>query len=346
MDKYHINPNGEAGKCTARAGACPFGDDSQHFSTADDARKAYELVMKGTGWTVGHRMDAAEKMASEQDRQWKNALEIVAHPSFDDAVQAWQEKSPPLGTFEDSSMVVSDAIAAIEHWADDNLEERDYEEGTSTTVLDHQWEKVRHGLAEKLKSIQKANQPDLPSSKAKGYTTPDSYQDFAAQVADEKVFPSSSQVILDPQVADNGGYMGGSRFVGGKVKEGEYLSAKDAAKRIREDIVQARKLGEIPGWLTTSVSKDSGGHSITIELGLKVEGSATAFPKDWIETKVGVPRERFPTYKPTEASQKLEKYFQRLGGQFEKSDINSSVDYFNSSNSARVTFRRAWKDQK
>ena len=44
MAKYHINSRGEAGLCRAEKN-CPFGDDSVHFSTAEDARKAFELKM-------------------------------------------------------------------------------------------------------------------------------------------------------------------------------------------------------------------------------------------------------------------------------------------------------------
>ncbi len=48
MNKYHVNAKGEAGQCRASK-ACPFGDADHHFSTAQDARKAYELVMKADG---------------------------------------------------------------------------------------------------------------------------------------------------------------------------------------------------------------------------------------------------------------------------------------------------------
>jgi hypothetical protein len=42
MAKYHINGRGEPGKCSAQKGGCPFGGEGQHYSTSDDARKAYE----------------------------------------------------------------------------------------------------------------------------------------------------------------------------------------------------------------------------------------------------------------------------------------------------------------
>src|SRR5579875_3653762 len=44
MARYHINSNGEAG-------GCPFGGENEHYSTPEDARKAYEKVMSGETWT-------------------------------------------------------------------------------------------------------------------------------------------------------------------------------------------------------------------------------------------------------------------------------------------------------
>ena len=42
MAKYHINNEGNPGICHAQSGACPFGDDSQHFNTRNDAARYYE----------------------------------------------------------------------------------------------------------------------------------------------------------------------------------------------------------------------------------------------------------------------------------------------------------------
>lgn len=45
MAKFHINSSGEAGNCRAEKGGCPFGDDDQHYATAEAASKAYESKM-------------------------------------------------------------------------------------------------------------------------------------------------------------------------------------------------------------------------------------------------------------------------------------------------------------
>lgn len=43
--KYHVNNDGETGKCSATKGGCPFGDDAQHFPNPEAARKSYETSM-------------------------------------------------------------------------------------------------------------------------------------------------------------------------------------------------------------------------------------------------------------------------------------------------------------
>jgi hypothetical protein len=45
--KFHINSNGEAGRCSATKGGCPFGGESEHFTSAEAAREHYEKTMTG-----------------------------------------------------------------------------------------------------------------------------------------------------------------------------------------------------------------------------------------------------------------------------------------------------------
>lgn len=44
--KYHVNAMGDARPCHATQGGCPFGDESEHFNTKDEARAAYENAME------------------------------------------------------------------------------------------------------------------------------------------------------------------------------------------------------------------------------------------------------------------------------------------------------------
>jgi len=45
MAKFHVNDMGEAGRCRAKAGNCPFAGDEDHYSSPEEARVAYENSM-------------------------------------------------------------------------------------------------------------------------------------------------------------------------------------------------------------------------------------------------------------------------------------------------------------
>lgn len=49
MAKFHINPEtGNPGNCIAADGNCPYGADAPHFSSAEDARTAFEASQNGS----------------------------------------------------------------------------------------------------------------------------------------------------------------------------------------------------------------------------------------------------------------------------------------------------------
>lgn len=49
MSKIHINSNGEPGVCKATTKPCPFGDDSTHFSSTEQAAEAYSQAQEIMG---------------------------------------------------------------------------------------------------------------------------------------------------------------------------------------------------------------------------------------------------------------------------------------------------------
>lgn len=49
MSKIHINSNGEPGVCKATTKPCPFGDDSTHFSSNEEAAEAYSEAQEIMG---------------------------------------------------------------------------------------------------------------------------------------------------------------------------------------------------------------------------------------------------------------------------------------------------------
>jgi hypothetical protein len=49
MSKIHINSNGEPGACKATTKPCPFGDESTHFSSTEEAAEAYSQAQEAMG---------------------------------------------------------------------------------------------------------------------------------------------------------------------------------------------------------------------------------------------------------------------------------------------------------
>lgn len=155
---------------------------------------------------------------------------------------------------------------------------------------------------------------------------------------------SSSKVLVPPRVSDPaGGYMGGRRFVGGKVEpknpDGttKYLSQADAAKLIRADIKAAKDAGEIPEWLDVSVRKASGAWvtSIDMTIGMKVDGKTRAIPEHWLRDG----------YRLSEQTRRIKNYIRNVGLQYATDDSNPMVDYFNSHLMPNVKFRSEWEDR-
>lgn len=58
MPRFHINTDsGEAGACRAVKGNCPFGSDSEHYSSAEEARAAFEKSMNAQHNVDGSKDD-------------------------------------------------------------------------------------------------------------------------------------------------------------------------------------------------------------------------------------------------------------------------------------------------
>lgn len=50
--KYHIRDSGEPGRCIAQPGHCKYGSESEHHSSPEDARTAYEQSQSGSAVTT------------------------------------------------------------------------------------------------------------------------------------------------------------------------------------------------------------------------------------------------------------------------------------------------------
>ncbi len=75
MARYHINGKGEAGICRAQQ-KCPFGDvDTEHFSTAEEARKVYE---EAHSWVASLDADFYESPEQMRNTIARDAAQVDA----------------------------------------------------------------------------------------------------------------------------------------------------------------------------------------------------------------------------------------------------------------------------
>lgn len=91
-NRYHINKKGEAGKCEAEKGKCPFGGDENHFTSLAAARTAFEASQTTTSLSlkemnaIAKTTDSAEEIenliANGSDRTLAN---LVQNPNLVDA---------------------------------------------------------------------------------------------------------------------------------------------------------------------------------------------------------------------------------------------------------------------
>lgn len=76
MAKYHVNSNGEAGQCKALKGGCPFGDATEHFSTAEAARDHYEDTMNSNNGWAGPSVGGKPKKTKRKPQHDYSAMSL------------------------------------------------------------------------------------------------------------------------------------------------------------------------------------------------------------------------------------------------------------------------------
>lgn len=77
MSKYHVNNQGEPGKCRAEGDGCPFGSADKHHDSPEIARAAYEKS------NVGRELPAPVKKVSRRERKEQVAAMNEAYNNHD-----------------------------------------------------------------------------------------------------------------------------------------------------------------------------------------------------------------------------------------------------------------------
>lgn len=94
MAKFHVNGKGEAGKCSAVKGNCPFGSDDEHYTSAEAARAAFESSM--TNFSEPAKITASQPIPRENlrllEKLWygQDIYEEEFYLPDDPELEAWE----------------------------------------------------------------------------------------------------------------------------------------------------------------------------------------------------------------------------------------------------------------
>lgn len=80
MAKYHSNNKGEPGVCSAQPGNCPFGGEEDHYSSAQEARQAYEDLQQTSFRSTLNKLDRKE---SQLRSRFAKSLDIIESRGID-----------------------------------------------------------------------------------------------------------------------------------------------------------------------------------------------------------------------------------------------------------------------
>ncbi len=78
MPKYHINSKSEPGLCKAKPGNCPFGDESEHFESLSDVKRALEQKLSSE--------HTEEKISKSERAQTTLLSDLVSADAFRSAI--------------------------------------------------------------------------------------------------------------------------------------------------------------------------------------------------------------------------------------------------------------------
>lgn len=99
MSKFHINTDGNPGKCRAESNGCPFSSDEDHYSTREEAASAYESSMSSKN--VSTHKTAVNTPNAKTDQNPNNPT-VSAKDHYELRVSRAQEIAAEAGMTEET----------------------------------------------------------------------------------------------------------------------------------------------------------------------------------------------------------------------------------------------------
>lgn len=100
MTRFHVNDNGDAGKCSATRGQCPFGGEVNHYDSKAEARKAYEEMMdQSFGMTnfVISRLEQRADLLHNLNYERSNPVNLATAFDGERVFQVYEDNNGPEG---------------------------------------------------------------------------------------------------------------------------------------------------------------------------------------------------------------------------------------------------------
>lgn len=122
----------------------------------------------------------------------------------------------------------------------------------------------------------------------------------------------------------DGGYTGNA-WAGSKYRRGQDVA--DVAKELRKDIRQAVKDGELPkARYSVRISRYSGGCSLSVTV---KDAPVLVINPEWERYQLENPNVFPSVHRHTEAWVALERVLEGLANAYQRSDVESMIDYYN-----------------
>jgi len=175
-----------------------------------------------------------------------------------------------------------------------------------------------------------------PASRNK-VAVPTNYREFSDSI--NRMIPMPANSLIGEQPVKDSSRTGWDIFVGGRAnafyenEKSRWISTKEASAGVSALIREAKKAGELPSWVSVSVTVDKGSWNpgLLVRIGYKPEGRGAAqkFPEAWIGSqRLG----------GTPAARHLYNYVRHLARQYEVRRDNAQFDEWNNHNAGRVSF--------